>query len=606
MAQSGAINLLKRAAAPLTTLAMALLTIQQVRDLAKTKNERKSVIASVKTAKNHSQDIRFHTEAEVSENTLNASYGRFLSRVDGYLVKDKFKVFKKYHRFPLATTATCSHILSQLNKVFDGKNAIRSSSFVTENVESDFLQYLKESQFHKNWRTDSLRSMASGVNSILIVDMPQDRPDPYFYFLSIEDVWDMDVDESGNIIWVQFWQSDFHLAHISQDGWQVYKTEEARGGKIESLERESANESGKDICWFWWEENVKAKDKILKKSPFTEWISKLDWLEIWSTWKRMLDAFGSNPVMWAIQEDCDHNDDKMGVHCDGGYLKRNADNSFVRGEASYVNGGYEKCPKCSDKRFTAPGTVMEIPPPDKDGDFRAPFGVVDIAKKSLDNARDEEIRLKEELIKGITGGGSEPMNQEAINVTQVSALFEGWTGILRQLKKSFESSEEKLLEVMAALRYGGDVLDMAINYGNEFYLMSEQEALIFYTAARDFQLPDYILDFLLGEYYKTKFRFDKKGFERVKILMSIEPFKHITKEKVVGIAEQVTIDHTELYLKLNFGSLTQRFELENGSVAEFGVNMQTGAQGDAFAQRVAKIKSVMVSYIPEPKEQKVS
>lgn len=578
---------------------MALPTLQELRGLIKKKNERKSVIASLQQAKTHSQDIRLHTEAEVSDNAQNPSYGRFLHRVDGYLIKDKFTVFKKYHRFPMSTTATCSHILSQLKKVFDGKNAIRSTTYINDRVESDFLEYLKKIDFHKKWRSESIRALASGVNSLLVVDMPEDEPSPYFYFLSIEDVHDMDVDDEGNVKWVQFWSGDAQLTHISQEGWQVLQMAGNKSNQIESIIREARNDSGKDIVWFWWEEDVKGSDKILKKSPFTEYITKLDWLEIWSTWKRMLDAFASNPVMWTIQEDCEFRDAKRGVFCDGGYLKRNDNNEFVRGGSMFVDGGYETCPKCSDKRFVAPGSVMEIPAPDKESDFRAPFGIVDVPKDALENARTEEERLKEELVKGITGGGQEPMNQEAINVTQVSALFEGWTGVLRQIKKSFESSEAKLLEVMAALRYGGNVLDVAINYGNDFYLMSEQEALIFYTAARDSQLPDYILDFLLMEYLKTKFRFDKQGFERAKILMAIEPFKHLTKSKMAEIAKTVTIDPKTMYLKLNFGSLVQQFETDNGNVADFGINLQTGKTGSGFAQRVNRIREVIFGYIPE-------
>lgn len=580
-----------------------LLTIQQIQTLFRERKKSGGPLRFLSTAKAHAQDIRLHTEADVENVGKNPSYQRFLKRVDGYLVKDKFKVFKKYHRFPMSTTATCSAILSQLNKVFDGKNAIRSLTYSNERVETDFNTYLSDTNFHQNWRSRSQTALASGINSILIVDMPREKPEPYYYFLSIENVSDIDVADDGTINWVCFFSAEYKMTLVSREGWQIIKMSEKAGGEPVSIEVEAANTTGKEICWFWWLTNLNGSNVIIKKSPFTEWISKLDWLEVWSTWKRMLDAFGSNPVMWTIQEDCNFNDPKTGIFCDGGYLKRRSDNQFVRGESSAIDNGYSACPKCSDKRFVGPGSVMEIPAPDKDSDMRSPFGVVPIDKSALDNAREEEGRLRDELVKGVTGGGTEPLNKEAINDQQVSALFEGWTGVLRQIKKSFEHSEARLLEVMAALRYGGDVLDAFIDYGNEFYLMTEQEALTFYVEARKLGVPDYILDVLLNEYYKTKFRYDAKGFERVKILMAIEPFKHMTKNDVIGISNNTALqtNQDEVVLKLNFGSLVQRFETENGNVADFGVSMKPGKMGDVFSLRVKAIKDTLIGYIQEAK-----
>lgn len=574
---------------------MALLKLPELKALKENKQDRKRVFTSLNVSKAHSEDIRLHTEAEVAQTTENPAYNRFLKRVDGYLVKKKFKVFKKFHRFPMSTTATCSAILSQINKIFDGKNAVRSPAYSTDRVEADFNSYLKESKFYEKWRSESLQALATSVNAVLIADMPRDKPDPYFYFIRIEDVVDMDVDRQGALKWVQFWEDESTLAHISQDGWQLLKVEGQNADRILSIEYEKENTTGLDICRLWWTYDVKQKDKVLKKSPFTEWVSKLDWLEVWGTWKRMLDSFGSNPVTWSIEEDCRFEDQVRGVYCDGGYLRNNDGNSFVRSDSSSVNGGYTSCPECSEKRFVGPGSHMDIPPPKDGEDMRSPFGVVPIDKSALDNAREESGLLREEIIKGITGGGAEMMTKEAINEKQVAATFEGWTGVLRQLKKPFETSEAWILEVMAALRYGSPVLDMSINYGSEFYLMSENEALSFYVAARDVQLPDYILDILLGEYYKTKFRFDRKGFERMKVLMNVEPLKHITKVQAVEMAGGGYVNGTDLRLKMDFGSYVQRFERENGNVADFGVAM---TDGDSFAARVEKIKAVMVGYIP--------
>jgi hypothetical protein len=582
---------------------LRVLTILQIKQLLSDRKKGNGTLRFLTTAKSHAQDIRLHTEADVENVGKNPSYQRFLRRVDGYLVKDKFKVFKKYHRFPMSTTATCSDILSQLNKVFDGKNAIRSLAYSNERVETDFNQYLSDTNFHQNWRSRSLNALATGFNSILVADMPVDKPEPYYYFLSIEAVFDIDVADDGKINWVSFFSGENLLTIISQEGWQVVKMSQKAGGEPVSIVREAENKTGKEICWFWWLTNLNGSNNIIKKSPFSEWISKLDWLEVWSTWKRMLDAFGSNPVMWTIQEDCNYNDPKTGVFCDGGYLKNRSTGQFVRGESSAIDNGHSTCPKCSDKRFVGPGSVMEIPAPDKDSDMRAPFGVVPIDKSALDNAREEESRLRDEIVRGVTGGGSEPLNKEAINDQQVSALFEGWTGVLRQIKKSFEGSEEKLLEVMAALRYGGDVLDASINYGSEFYLMTEQEALTFYVESRKLGVPDYILDVLLNEYYKTKFRFDAKGFERVKILMAVEPFKHMTKADVIGLSNNsaLPVNQDEVALKINFGSLVQRFETENGNVADFGVAMTPGKLGDTFSLRVKTIKDTLIGYIQEQK-----
>ena len=224
-----------------------------------------------------------------------------------------------------------------------------------------------------------------------------------------------------------------------------------------------------------------------------------------------------------------------------------------------------------------------------------------IPAEALKNAKDEQERLTDEIIKGVTGAGNEPMGSEAINERQVKAYFEGWTGKLRQIKKSFEESEAWLLERLAALRYGADLIEISLNYGTEFYLMSESDALAFYSAAREIGLPDYILDFLLEEYYKTKFRNDPKGWERVRVLMNVEPLKHVTKKQAIELQEKGLASLEDVRLKLEFGSLTQRFERENGSVSMFGVAIggQNMDKKTIFAKRVEKIKEVLVSYLPE-------
>ena len=43
----------------------------------------------------------------------------------------------------------------------------------------------------------------------------------------------------------------------------------------------------------------------------------------------------------------------------------------------------------------------------------------------------------------------------------------------------------------------------------------------------------------------------------------------------------------------------QRFETENGNVADFGVGMTPGKPGDVFSLRVKAIKETLIGYIQE-------
>lgn len=582
---------------------MPLPTIAELNELRKARDSRKEILSSLKVATSHSEDIRLHTEPNVS-GVPSAAYDRFLSRIKGQLDTVKFKVFKKYHRFPMETTAMTSHILDQLSKVFEGKNAVRSVEYVSDTAKNIYSKYLKDTGFNSKWRTQSIRALGTGINSVLVVDMPKENPSdfskPYFYFLDVSNIYDMDVDREGNILWLEYFREDEVLVHISKGGWQLLEVN-GKSGDVVKIVHEAQNPTERYLCRFWWEPEMKAGNKILKLSPFSEWVTKLDGMESWSVFKNMLDSFGSNPVTWSIEEDCDFTDKVRGVHCDGGYLKTEA-GAYLRG-MNVANGSYESCPQCGDRRFVGPGSHIEIPAPSKeDGDFRAPFGVVGIDKEALDNAREELIRKNEEIVSGITGGSKPIMDEKAVNIPQVKAFFEGWTGVLRKIKKSFESSEEWLIETMAALMFGGEAVEASLNYGTSFYLQSEEEALIFYTATRNAGLPDYILDFLLNEYYETKFKDDRKSLERVLVLMNVEPLKHITKTAALELSEKGLVSDNEVRVKLNFGSLVQRFEMENGPVSEFGVNMSGEKSGGNFATRVNKIRETLVSYLPEIKE----
>ena len=569
------------------------ITIDQIRKILEEQpiNRHKIPVAS-----RHEDRIKFHTALRF-ENSFASVYNDWLAFARKQLPKEKFKVFLRLLRYPLETSSILGEIFTALEKVFDGQNKIFKYEFVTDESLEDWQNYSNEVlKIPEFWRTKGFQALKTAFNSIVIVDLPEeqegDRPAPYFYLLPITEVVDLSI-ENGDIKFIFFKQPGDRLAVFDDESFRIFNYKD---GKItgEPLINNPHN-LGYCPAKFFWQKAINEHDPVVKQSVVSEWITKFDRLQFDIISKESLDLTSAWPITWGFKVPCDFENDKTGWYCDDGFLR----SAKLNDAYLFDNGGnLHECPRCSSKRFNGPGTYMEVDPPGDDNDkanLRDPVGIVGPDIDAL-KYHDEKIKeVAKLLFSGITGSSFEDvLNKQSINKDQVMSLFESRKNVLLQIAHQFEVIQAWTDSTVCRLRYP-DFIGATVSYGTDFYLYDHNTLMQSYQDAVKEGADTLTLDFLQEVYLNSRDRNNPDQLLKSKIVFNLDPYRHLTLEQVAKLFEGGIILYEPFYIKTNFSTLIARFERENGSLIQFGENLD-------FKTKVDRIFAGLLTYVPEQKE----
>lgn len=516
--------------------------------------------------------LRFHSETNITMSDAGQQTTIFLNWVKNFLPKDKYNIFVQLFRFPLPTTAIVEDVYRELERVFYSRNASSSYQFTDTELLEDWMRYKKSALNEPDiWKTVAWRKMQVSPNSILVVDLPleqeSNRPEPYFYWLEIDQVIDYKLTpfDNNQFEWLIFKQPDKKIAVFDDTYIRVYQLKDS--GEISGLVSESQHGLGYCPARFFWSNSLNERNIDLKKNPITKELSNLDWYLFFATSKQHLDLYAPYPIYSAYEADCNFENNETGDYCDGGFL-RNA-----KGEYKMLrDGSVERCPCCSEKRIAGPGSFLEIPIPSQSegiADMREPVQITTIDKDSLDYNVNECVRLKNEIILSIVGIGSNVSDKEAINEIQVTANFESKTSVLKALKTNFEQAQKFIEDTVCRLRYGSSFISSAINWGTEFYVYTVSELYAKYKQAKDNGASNSELDAISQQILEVEYRNNPIMLQRMLILKQLEPFPHKTQQEIIELYKEGLLSEELVKLKLNFTALIERFERENINIIEF-------------------------------------
>ena len=594
------------------------LSIEEIRRKA-SEQRKKSVIS---LAVLHQNRLRFHAEVVPSTPALASWMYRgksreelsplfaghegvaqaltdFLAMVQNLIPKDKFETFKTLFRFPVITNEILAVCYDKLSRIFDGRNPAFSYQFAATEQRDDWEWYRQERLGEPTvWSTKGWDFFKTQINSVLIVDLPEvqeagDRyPQPYFYWLPIRDVIDFKADpHTGQMKYIIFRQDDDKIAVFDDESRRVFKS---KNNEVGELIAEARHDLGYCPARFFWSEPMSLDKPDIKQSPVTKELDRLDWYLFFAISKRNLDTYGSYPIYWGYQQDCDfHNDE---CECDGGFLKDR------KGQWLYDNNGLMlPCPVCSQKRLTGAGSFVEIPVPDASQgqpDLSNPVGKLEVDRASLDYNHEEEERLRTDIITAIVGTNEEITTRDALNEQQIKANFESQSTVLQRVKKGFEEAQKWVDDTIARERYGTAFISSSINYGTEFYLFTSDELRERYKLAKEAGMSEADLDALLQQIIETEYRNNPQQMQRMIILGDLEPYRHLTRNEVQGLYDKNLITIEELLIKLNFADFIRRFERENMNIISFGENID-------YDKKINTIKERLTDYAREIIPQKV-
>lgn len=549
----------------------------------------------IQKAVNMQRRLRFHTETNIAISDINLPATTFIDWVKNFLPKDKFNIFLQLFKFPLPTPAVVEDVYRELERVFYSRNSSSSYQFTDSELAEDWAQYRKNNLNEPEiWKTVGWKRMQVSPNSILVVDLPKEqvssRPEPYFYWLEIDNVIDYQTTERDEnmLDWLIFKQPNNQIAVFDDSSIRVYQLDEKN--EIQSLVSEANHDLGYCPARFFWSTQLNEKNRDLKKNPITKELSNLDWYLFFSLSKQHLDLYAPYPIYSAYEADCNFENNETGDYCDGGFL-RNAN-----GEYKIQNDGtVEKCPCCSEKRIAGPGSFLEVPVPNvAEGvtDMRNPVQITTIDKDSLDYNVKECTRLKNEIVISVVGSGGTVSEKEAINETQVTANFESKTSVLNALKTNFELAQKFVEDTICKLRYGNAFISSSVSWGTEFYVFTVTELYSKYKQSKENGASNSELDAISQQILEVEYRNNPLVLQRMLILKQLEPYPHKTLDEVIQLYDKGLLDEKLVRLKVNFTSYIDRFERENINIIEFASNKP-------LREKINAITNKLLEYVNE-------
>ena len=560
-------------------------------------NKRSAVLSR---ARMHQMRIKFHTVKRVT--SFNAPYislplTQFLAMVENILPHDKFVLFKTLFRFPVKTNEITEICFDKLSRIFDGRNPAFNYQFINSAQRDDWEQYRLTKLDEPNvWQTKGWEFFKSEINSVLIVDVPREQktelPEPYFYWLPIDDVITYKADPTtGQMDYIIFRRRD-EIVVLDDETYRVWD-DSKHTGTIDGFPKiEAPHDLGYCPARFFWNEPISLDEPDVKASPLSAELESLDWFEFYHISKRTLDLMGAYPILSGYEQSCDFSNAENGDYCDGGFLRDK------QGRYKFDMAGLlMRCPKCGNKRIIGPGSFVEIPVPNEQEnqpDLRNPVQLLSVDRNALDYNVDEQKRLREEIITAVVGQEEIITNRDAFNEQQVQANFENVTTVLTRVKKGFEAAQKWVDETICRLRYGRYFISATINYGTDFFLYSPDELRKRYKAAKESGASESELDMMQNQILETEYRNDPMQMRRMLILAELEPYRHLSRTEVTDLYAKNLVSEQDLRIKLNFPNFVRRFERENTNILDFGVEIP-------YQTKIEKITAEFRKYADEQK-----
>ena len=579
------------------------LELSQIKEILQKPTKRQTIQKAVKMQKR----LRFHTETNSSMSDINQQTNEFLNWVKDLLPVDKYNTFLHLFKFPLSTPAVVEDVYRELERVFYSRNSSSSYQFTDSELAEDWSQYKKNGLNEPDvWKTTAWKKMQVSPNSILVVDLPQvqmsSRPEPYFYWLEIDDVIDystLRLNES-QFEWIVFKQPENRVAVFDDLSIRLFQLNEKN--EIQSLISEAKHDLGYCPARFFWSTKLNEKNIDIKKNPITKELSHLDWYLFFSISKQHLDLYAPYPIYSAYEADCNFENNETGDYCDGGFLRNSKGEYKIKSD-----GTVEKCPCCSEKRIAGPGSFLEVPVPNLSegiADMRNPIQITTIDKDSLEYNVDECERLKNEIVVSVVGSGGTVSEKEAINETQVTANFESKTSVLNALKTNFELAQKFVEDTVCRLRYGKSFISSSISWGTEFYVFTVSELYNKFKLAKENGASNAELDAISQQILEVEYRNNPLVLQRMLILKQLEPYPHNTLDEVLKLYEKGLLDDKLVKLKINFSTLIDRFERENINIIEFASNRPMREKIDIINKKLLEyVAEIRTSTVTGPQPQ---
>jgi len=484
---------------------------------------------------------------------------------------------------PVVSLEITQDIYQEYERIFDGQNPFFNYEFSNPDFETDFKSYLNKGLNDKNFfKTIGFEQLKYSINSILVVDMPEDGGNPYYYFIDISSVVDVKSDENGAIQYLIFQIDKETVAVYDSESYRVYKVD---GTKIigEPIV-DNSHDLGYCPASYFWDKNMKGSNTIEKKSPVTDVLGRLDKYLIEDTFKEYADLYGTFPIITAFEELCNFEG------CNNGFIME--DYTVTVNGVDEIQSRQVKCKACAESEEIGPGTIFEIPAPQTKDDpiLSNPVEIIAPDTKSLEYVKQKLVEYAEVIREVTIGTRGRVLDNTAVNETQVFGSFESRQNILLQVASSFEKIHKFANDTVARLMYGDAFLSSTVFYGDHFFLKSVEQLMAEYEQAKKNGEPDEEIDQIYRQILVTKYKGNDDRIERAWILYNLNPEPHKTVAECTQLVTLGAMGQNDFVIKSRFNNFIAKFEREQSNVLDFGRDLD-------FDKKIDAINDILKTYI---------
>lgn len=544
-------------------------------------------------------------QKQVSSN----AFANLVDWMKGMLPRDKVRTAMGMIRHPLDTVGLVGEMYQELERAFDGVDRTENLQFSNDTLTDDWRAYRNDKLGGEDaWRSRGIDTMRCRINGIAVVDLKKEpnssdsKPCPYFYVLDVSSADSFIVKDDNSLEYLIYYDSsvtnkDYKKAFVLDDSsYRIFRY--FQKGKDSRIELEVDNPHNLEYCpaRMFWTDAIDSSHPELKQHPLTNHLGGLDWVQILTWFGRFGDLFNGWPITTTFEQKCNYINESE--YCDNGYLRLNQEGE---GGGVFLMDGDSPmpCPVCKDRNSIGPGTNYRVPVPSPaNGNARLlpAVGITQVDVAAIKYQEEKLDRAATKIFSGVVGSMFEAMNKQAVNKDQVASLFEARKKALIKVARNMEAVQAWVERSICRLRYGDSFVSLEVNYGSEFFLFSSDELYELYTKAKADSADAATLDNLQWLFYQTKHRRQPRELERAKIIMALDPARHMNATTALPLLESGVISREDYAIKLNMSTLVARFEREIGPLISFQKEKEWGV-------RINAIKGILLSYIPKKRKE---
>lgn len=535
--------------------------------------------------------IRLHT---VGTQDSSTNYDLWLAKIKNLLPKDKYEIFVQLIGEPVPTLDLTETIFDELAKIFEASNRSIHLSYDGEDSRqkaTKFNTYFDHEHFFKSEVYDMLKV---APNSVLVVDTKLDldkdgQAQPTAYFVHLESIIDLDVNRDGSTNYILFKVDKNTVVGIDKESYYVFDTTDKEPTLKAGFpsQHNLTDELDRPYCpaFLMYPDFLNVTDNIMVNSPLTKSLGNLDWLLFWSVSKRYLDLYAPFPIYVSYEQDCSYVL-PTGEACENGYISVTSNTSSDNDLEDSTK--LVPCPHCSKVKMHGAGSEVTVPAPQskEDPNLIDAIKVIPAEEKSITYVTGEKQRLEQEIYYSVLGKTSTPIENFSQSTTQLDLSTESRKAVLIHVKSLFEKVHKKVLYTMNKIMYGDDFLGCSVNYGDNYFLTTQEQEAERYKKLKDTGAPESMLHASLESIITTTYKTSPHIALLQQIYLEVEPYQTMTNEDVMKLAAQRMIPRKAAIAKIHFTDFIEKYESEHETLITM---IQAGiGQKQTLAEQIKK------------------